>query len=103
MRKLAKVVNAYLCLFLRVLANLFKQIFCFVFMINLDVSNNYKIVVPTTNLAKDFYNAFDYKVESIKLCINYGAFKDIKLAFDNNARIIITKLNYTQYLDVKIV
>lgn len=52
--------------------------------------SNYIIVVPTTNIANDFYNAFDYKEDSIKLCINDGAFKDILLVFDNNVRVIIT-------------
>lgn len=52
--------------------------------------NNYIIIVPTTNIAVDFYNAVDYSEDSVKLCTNDGAFKDIKLAFDNNVRVIIT-------------
>ena len=31
--------------------------------------NNYIIVVLTTNIANDFYKVFDYKEDSIKLCI----------------------------------
>lgn len=52
--------------------------------------NNYIIVVPTINIANDFYKTFNNKKDSFKLCINDGAFKDIKLAFDNNVRVILT-------------
>lgn len=44
--------------------------------------NNYIIVVRTINIANNFYNAFDNKKDSFKLCI--------KIAFDNNVRVIIT-------------
>lgn len=36
--------------------------------------NNYIIVVPITRIANNFYIAFDYKEDSIKLCTNDGTF-----------------------------
>ena len=59
-----------------------------------DTYNNYKIVAPMTKLANDIFNAFDYKEDSVMLYIKYGAFKNIRLSFDNEVREMTHEFNY---------
>lgn len=42
------------------------------------------IISQSLSIDNDFYCAFDQKEKYIKLCINDGAFKDNKLAFNSN-------------------
>ena len=54
-----------------------------------NTNKSYIIVVPTVNIALDFAEKFD-SPETIKLCVDNGAFNNLKAAIDEKTRIIIT-------------
>ena len=54
-----------------------------------NANKSYIIVVPTVNIALDFAEKFD-SPETIKLCVDNGAFNNLKAAIDEKTRIIIT-------------
>ena len=54
-----------------------------------NTNKSYIIVVPTVNIALDFAEKFN-SPETITLCVDNGAFNNLKAAIDEKTRIIIT-------------
>ena len=57
-------------------------------------TEKFMVIVPTENIAEEFYTKLiDMDVKSIRLCVNYNAFKEFHKAVHNEVSIIITTYN----------